>query len=76
MDKPNAQDKNAAKINTPGLPDLVAVVRCRDCKHYVKSIWHLPGTGNLCYVCNYWGDGPARVAPDAFCSWGERRADG
>lgn len=56
-------------------PDLVAVVRCRDCVHMhtvrswlgmdVDECWlHAdPETGAL---------GKNRTEPDGFCAWGER----
>ena len=48
----------------------VELVRCKDCKHYVD--W---GDGNI--TCRLWTDQwDAATAPDAFCSYGERRADG
>lgn len=47
--------------------DAVEVVRCKDCKHYRD--W---GDGNI--TCRLWTDQwDAATAPDAFCSFGERK---
>ena len=45
--------------------DVVAVVRCKDCKHYQKDM--LFGKA----YC----DG-REIKPDDFCSYGERRGEG
>ena len=51
--------------------DVVPVVRCRDCKHYVKgscnahSVW--PDECSTGYDC--------RPDDDDFCSYGERKED-
>ena len=47
-------------------PDLVEVVRCRDCKWY-----HGSGVASLTPFCTQMED--ANVEPDGFCAWGERR---
>jgi len=45
------------------------IVRCKDCKHYLD--W---GDGDI--TCRLWTDEwEAAITSDAFCSWGERRAD-
>lgn len=51
--------------------DLVAVVRCRDCKHRCRS-WngHHPNFIDH-FFCAYTGG--HEVKPDGFCAWGERR---
>lgn len=52
-------------------PDLVAVVRCRDCRwldHHNLYLCMLPD-GDGGYAC--WV-----VEPDGFCAWGERRVEG
>ena len=55
------------------------VVRCRDCKHYESSRWYesviFPPLGtDIEHVCAFFADG-AKVSPDGFCAWGERRED-
>lgn len=53
--------------------DLVAVVRCKDCKHnYSKK--HNKRYNHEDIVCDYWEtDG---LNDDDFCSYGERGRDG
>lgn len=46
--------------------DMVAVVRCKDCKHYHDFETHF----DCNHVC-----GMDYVQPNDFCSYGERRAD-
>jgi hypothetical protein len=64
--------------------DLVAVVRCRDCKHGHKVIWppswNLPADwldchGELVETWDYYNDEEMMnpVEPDGFCAWGERK---
>lgn len=48
--------------------DAVAVVRCKDCKHYYADPW---GWGN----CVFEGGVSRRTKTNDFCSWGERRED-
>lgn len=43
-------------------PDLVEVVRCRDCKHYTD------GEVEYRHYCNEWC---GQVKPDGFCAWGK-----
>lgn len=60
-------------IDPPKLADMVAVVRCRDCKHAT------PDTSGRKYYEGYlWCDELTEgigfsVAPSDFCAWGERR---
>ena len=61
-------DGTYVQIDDPPKPaDMVSVVRCRNCKHYVDA---------SCYVdkelhdCRYWGDW---TTSNGFCAWGERR---
>ena len=53
------------------------IVRCRDCVYATDG----------CYGCRYfshvdlawdyrWKEVHAKVEPDGFCSWGERKGDG
>lgn len=48
----------------PKLADMVAVVRCRDCRHYTEDEME------YYHYCNSWC---GQVKPDGFCAWGERR---
>ena len=47
--------------------DMVEVVRCKDCKHYVWDEF------DGCYACVALG---RFVKPDFWCAYGERRTDG
>ena len=47
--------------------DAVAVVRCKDCKHYRNT--------DCGYMCKFWVDW-LPTEDDDFCSYGERRGDG
>lgn len=47
--------------------ELVEVVRCRDCKHYVY------GKDEAQYYCRQTGIG---TEDDFYCAYGERRTDG
>ena len=53
-------------------PDLVAVVRCRDCVHYKPYRTHKHGMMNRCH--DEHGHTHKRDEND-FCSRGERRTD-
>ena len=44
-------------------PDMVSVVRCRDCKHYTDD-----GMEYYNYCCEWY----EQVEPDGFCAWGVR----
>lgn len=48
--------------------ELVAVVRCKNCKHYYADPW---GYGN----CVFEGGVSRRTKETDFCSWGERKED-
>ena len=50
-------------------PDLVAVVRCKDCSHGQRN-----GSGQLIghYICEYDQDGCLKH-PSHYCSYGKRR---
>ena len=55
----------------PERVDLVRVVRCRDCVHYVADPEPIdPGWPMMCDE-----SGRDMLEPDGFCAWGERRAD-
>jgi len=59
-------------------PDLVEVVRCRDCKHAFKTdSGLLDCTGPLTTSWDYYNDDFQinEVEPDGFCAWGERREE-
>ncbi len=48
--------------------DLVAVVRCRDCRyHVIFETWNPKGEK---HHCNSFGQD---TDADGFCAWGERR---
>lgn len=64
--------------------DLVAVVRCRDCRFASEVTWpiqyqvppdYLDCHGELVETWDYYNDEPKDnpVPPDGFCAWGERR---
>ena len=58
------------KAKAPPTVDAVDVVRCKDCKHRIKSRWHKG------YQCGNEFDGMAsgvELKDDDFCSYGERR---
>lgn len=53
----------------PKRADMVAVVRCRDCKRFaVDQSDHDYRSG---WWCHRWNTD--MVKPDGFCAWGERR---
>lgn len=55
--------------------DLVAVVRCRDCKHFRIEPWDevlAAQYGAPPMICERTGD-MDDVEPDGFCAWGERK---
>lgn len=53
------------------------IVRCRDCKHYADHEWITSpqyGLGSdFEHVCHFWHGKPTKVAPEGFCSYGERK---
>ena len=55
--------------------DAVEVVRCGECKHWVRDGNESYGYAMFCKAdCSLGGQG--RKKPDDFCSYGERKADG
>lgn len=46
--------------------EFVAIVRCKDCKHYFADPW---GYGN----CVFEGGVSRRTKKTDFCSWGKRK---
>ena len=51
--------------------ELSAVVRCRDCVHYVEDPEPIdPGWPMMCA-----DSGRDMLEPDGFCAWANRRAD-
>lgn len=50
--------------------DAVPVVRCKDCKHSIDSLWC---TEKPCLCTRSLHGGNHK--PDHFCSYGERRSD-
>ena len=55
----------APKFDKP-VVDMVAVVRCKDCKFYNPHVRECEGIGNWFGLEDVWGD-------NDFCSKGERR---
>ena len=53
--------------------DAVEVVRCKDCKHYLRNKIHvIEGIPLMCNeVCEKWGGG-CRTDENGFCYMGER----
>lgn len=59
--------------NAPAV-DAVEVVRCRDCKHWVRDGNESYGYAMFCKAnCSLGGQGIKK--PDDFCSYGERKTD-
>ena len=56
-------------------PDLVEVVRCRDCKFFLKNVPCVGGTYTGCGVLEGRDGSELEVEPDFFCAYGERRDD-
>jgi len=55
--------------------DAVEVVRCRDCKHWVRDGNESFGYAMFCKAnCSLGGQGIKK--PDDYCSYGERKTDG
>ena len=52
-------------IDPPKPADMVAVVRCRDCKNFASD-----ELGDCCTLFDF---EDARSMGDGFCAWGERR---
>lgn len=50
------------------------IIRCKDCKHFIRDISCVEGRYN---GCDEWTDNgnEIEVAEDDFCSYAERRAD-
>ena len=60
-------------IRIEGLDDIVRVVRCKDCKHYVNLLGK--GKDYRCSIFCGCYDRPYPTDADNFCSYGERRTD-
>ena len=55
-------------------PDDVreAIIRCKDCKHYIDHAWVI--LTDVEHICTFWNGGNGvKVEPEGFCKWGERR---
>lgn len=52
----------------PKMPDLVEVVRCRDCAHFRETRMYDGSTGRRCSGVMAF----IEPNPDGFCAWGER----
>lgn len=50
--------------------DVVAVVRCKDCKHWKGNDEPTPWSDGNVFV-----EVPCETKPTDFCSWGERKED-
>ena len=61
------------RINAQPTIDAVEVVRCKDCKHYLRNKIHvIEGIPLMCNeVCEKWGGG-CRTDENGFCYMGER----
>jgi DMSO/TMAO reductase YedYZ molybdopterin-dependent catalytic subunit len=59
------------EINKMPTVDAVQVVRCRECKYFVKNTWE------CVRLADRFGDeySDARVYPEYYCADGERRSD-
>lgn len=60
-------------MNSLPAADVVEVVRCKDCRHYIQP-WQ-DCEECRCSVFNGSYDRPFPTEPDDFCSYGERRCD-
>ncbi len=56
--------KNLQSISDVPAADVVEVVRCRDCKHFVNATINANGF----LICDI---SDMEIAPDDFCSYGE-----
>ena len=58
-------------------PDVVKVVRCKDCKHFTTDCGVTYCDYHTSHACDYDGycDGVCDVCEDDFCSYGERREE-
>ena len=55
--------------------DAVEVLRCKDCKHWVRDGNESYGYAMFCKAnCSLGGQGIKK--PDDYCSYGERKTDG
>ena len=55
-------------------PDLVAVVRCRDCKHFTPKGTHKFENGKVnADYCDYVRGWMLQITPDGFCAWASRK---
>jgi hypothetical protein len=66
------QDLNVPKLlewlDSQPEADVVEVVRCKDCEHFLKEASKVYN-GHFCEV---WVD---YISPDCFCSYGKRKED-
>lgn len=71
--RPEDEDLKSAISNIPAA-DVAPVLRCKDCKHCVRTT-DIDGPGLFCPI---WGRQWHRAQLDDFCSYGERKpsADG
>lgn len=67
-------DGTYTQVDDPPKPaDMVAVVRCRDCRHFTPegTIWFPDGSANADF-CSYFKAYKLQITPDGFCAWGVR----
>ena len=62
-----------SSVNAQPTIDAVSVVRCKDCKHYLRNeLYAIEGIPLMCNeVCKKWGGG-CRTDENGFCYMGER----
>ena len=58
------------EIEYAPIVDAVEVVRCKDCKHWLKDVAGCTESIGRCEFANYF------VGAAGFCTYGERRDDG
>ena len=59
-------EMNDLQYTTEADPDVVKVVRCRDCKHYAGRQY---GSYGKCNKNKFW------MSQDDYCSYGEAKSD-
>ena len=62
-------EMNDLQYTTTEDPDIVKVVRCRDCKNFMKE--EHPYREDIGFYCNYFKR--RGFIPNSYCSYGEKR---
>ena len=62
-------------VNLAPTVDAVAVIRCKDCKHFLRDVPCVGGTYTGCDWLEGMDGCPPFTEPDFFCADGERRKD-